>query len=328
MRKLVSGITTLVVLLVSSGVIIAAVAAAERTRPIQIGVLTDSWGPTPSVAGLRQGLLELGYRDNKDFVIGVRFTQGDAAALPAAARDLLQFGADLLFVSQESAAKAAQTMTSRIPIVFYAVGDPLRLGLVESFARPGGNITGVTDLHLTLSPKRLERFREMIPDLKRVLYPYHATNAAAVAEARAFRDAANRLGIVLVEKPVRTQEEAQATLAAIQQDEVDGILVPRALHLNIPGLILKVTGRLSIPTMSADTFWVEQGALASYGVNLYESGRQAARLVDKIIKGANPAEIPVEVNPKIEFAINLKTAKALELTIAPEVLFRADRIIR
>jgi putative ABC transport system substrate-binding protein len=135
-------------------------------------------------------------------------------------------------------------------------------------------------------------------------------------------------GIELVEQAVQTLEEAQAILAQVRKDEAEGILKPPPVSLNIPGFILETAGQRGIPTMFDAAFWVEQGGLASYGPDLYASGRQAARLVDKILKGANPAEIPVEVNSKIEFVINLKAAKALGLTIAPEVLYRADRIIR
>jgi putative ABC transport system substrate-binding protein len=278
--------------------------------------------------GLRDGLLELGYRENEQFVIGVRFTQGDTAALPAAARELVQYGVDIIFASEEDPAQAAQMATTHIPIVFASGSDPVGLGLIQSFARPGGNITGVTGLYLELSPKRLEVFHEIVPGLKRVLFLYDAADAGAVAGARAYREAARRLGIELVEKPVRTEEEAQATLAQISKGEVDGVLMRSAPSLNIPGFVLEATSQQAIPTMCDLSFLVERGGLASYGPDLHEMGRQAARLVDKILKGANPAEIPVEVNPKIEFAINLKVAKALGLTIAPEVLYRADRLIR
>jgi len=186
----------------------------------------------------------------------------------------------------------------------------------------------VADVRLELSPKRLEVFHEVVPGLKRVLFLYDAADADAVAEAKVYRDAAHRLGIVLVEKAVRTEEEAQATLAQISKGEVDGILAPRQASSNIPGFILEATSQRALPTMFDAAFWVERGGLASYGPDYYETGRQAARLVDKILKGADPAEVPVEANPKIEFAINLKVAKALGLTIAPEVLYRADRIIR
>jgi putative tryptophan/tyrosine transport system substrate-binding protein len=315
-------------LLVSSELLTGSAGTEERTQPVKIGVLTGSWGPTPEVVGLRDGLLELGYRENEQFVLGVRFTQGDLTALPAAARELVQYGVDIIVADYNHPAKAAQMATSQIPIVFIGDSDPVGLGLIQSFARPGGNVTGVTGLYLELSPKRLEVFREIVPDLKRVLYLYDAVDAVAVAQARAYREAARHLRIELVEKPVRTEEEAQATLAQISKGTVDGILVRSAVSLNIPGFVQEATSHQAIPTMWDVSFYVERGALASYGPDLHEMGRQAARLVDKILKGVKPAEIPVEVSPKIEFVINLKAAKALGLTIAPEVLYRADRIIR
>jgi putative ABC transport system substrate-binding protein len=315
-------------LLVSSGLLTGDVGAEERTRPIRIGALTSLWGPTPYTVGLRDGLVELGYRENEQFVLGVRFTQGDIAVLPAAARELVQYEVDLIFATDVYAAQAAQLATTRIPIVFSVLGDPVGLGLVQSFARPGGNITGVTDLRLELGPKRLEVFRDIVPSLKRILFPYEANHAYSLLAANVYREAARRLGIELVEKMVRTEEEAQATLAQVRKGEVDGILQPPVAPLNISGFILEASVQQAIPAMFEGAFWVERGALASYGPDYHETGQQAARLVDKILKGANPAEIPVEVNTRIEFAINLKVAQALGLTIAPEVLYRADRIVR
>ena len=317
----------LVVLLVGSGLLTGSVGAANRASPFLIGALTDSWGPTPGVVGLRDGLLALGYHEEEQFVIGVRFTQGDVAALSAAARELVEHGADLIFAHNDNTAKAAQQATSRIPIVV-AGGDPLGAGLIQSLARPRGNLTGVTDLALELGPKRLQVFQELIPGLKRVLFSYDADDAASVKEAKGYRDAARHLGIVLVERAVQTQEEAQAALAQIQQGEVDGFLVPRSLALNIPGFLVEAAAQRAMPVMCDGAFWVERGCLASYGPDFYDSGRQAARLVDKLLKGTPPAEIPVEVNAKIEFVINQKTAHALGLTIAPEVLFQANRLIR
>ena len=318
----------LAVLLLWSGLLLGGAGPAKRTQPVRIGALTDSWGPTPSVVGLRDGLQALGYHEPEQFVIGVRFTQGALGALPAAARQLVQDGVDLIFVSDASAALAAQLATQRIPIVFAGMGDPMELGLIESFARPGGNITGVTDLSLELSPKRLEVFRDLLPGLKRVLYLYDPADGLSVKTARGYRDAARRLGIELVEQAVGTQEEAQTIMAQVRKEAVDGILPPASASLNILGFILEATTQRAIPTMFAGAFMVEQGGLASYGPDYHETGRQAARLVDKILKGADPAGIPVEVNQKIEFVINLKVAQALGLTIAPEVLFRADRLIR
>jgi putative ABC transport system substrate-binding protein len=319
------------IVLLLSGVLLGGTApGAERTRPVLIGALTESWGPTPAIVGLRDGLVALGYHENEQFVLGVRFTQGDLAALSAAARELVQLGVDLLFASDVPAAKAAQLATPNVPIVFCGLGgNPVEMGLIQSFARPGGNITGVVTLSVDLGPKRLEVFRELVPGLHRILFPYDPTEASSVAAARGYRDAARHLGLVLVEQPVRTLAEAQATLAQVRKDEVDGILQPPHIAWNIPGFIVETARQQGIPTMFDDVFWAEQGGgLASYGPETYASGQQAARLVDKILKGRKPAELPVETNSKIEFVINLKVAKALGLTIDPMVLYQADRLIR
>lgn len=316
-------------LLVSSGLVSRGVSRAERARPIRIGALTMSWGPTSMIVGFRDGLVELGYRNNEDFFLGVRFTQGDITALPAAARELVQSGVDLIFANENEAAKAAQRATARIPIVFAGVEDPVGAGLIQSFAQPGGNLTGVTNLDIELGPKRLEVFQQVVPGLKRVLFLYNVANVSAREAAKVYREAARRLGMVWVEWAVRTQEEAQTALSQVRQNEGDGILAPRCCDLNIPGLVLEVATQQGLPTMfDTAAFWMEHGALASYGPDSYESGRQAARLVDKILKGADPAKLPAEANSNIQFAINLKTAKTLGLTIDPEVLYQADRIIR
>jgi putative ABC transport system substrate-binding protein len=293
----------IVLLFVSGGFIGSGPAAAQRTTPVLIGALSESWGR--------------------------RFTQGNPAELPAAARQLVERGADILVTGGGGAneAKAAQTATARIPIVFMSGGDPVRAGLVRSLARPGGNVTGVADLDAELGPKRMEIFRELVPGLKRVLFPYDAGDPTIVSQLDGYRAAARRLGVSLIEKPVRTQDEARAVLASVQKGEVDGILSPRFLSLNIPGFIIEAGARRAIPTMLHASFHVEQGGLASYASNLYEVGRQAARLVDKIIKGAKPADIPVEQATRFELVINLKTAKALGLTVPQSLLLRADKLI-
>jgi len=308
---------TCIMLLVSHVLLGGTAHAAERAQPFRIGALTHSWGPTPAIVGLRDGLLALGYRENEQFVLGVRFTQGDLAALPTAARELVQYGVELIFASD-------------IPIVLAGLGgNPVGMGLIQSFAKPGGNITGVVNLDVDLGPKRLEVFRDLIPGLHRVLFPYDPTDASSVAAVQGYREAARRLGLVLVEQVVQSQAEAQATLAQVRKGEVDGILGPPHVAWNIQGFILETAAQQGIPTMFVDAFYVEQsGGLASYGPDAYASGKQAARLVDKILKGTKPAELPVETNSKVEFVINLKAAKALGLTIAPAVLYQADRLVR
>jgi putative ABC transport system substrate-binding protein len=302
--------------------------AAQPGRPFTIGALTISWGPTPAITGLRDGLKAIGYREDIDFVIGVRFTQGNAAELPVAARSLVQTGVDLIVTSAGgNAAKAAQTATGRIPIVFLGESDPVGRKLVHSFARPGGNITGIADLEIELAPKKMEIFRELVAGLKRIVVVYDANNAEAVERLAAEREAARRLGLTILEKPVRSEDEARAVIAGIKRSEGDGFFAGRILSLNIPGITLEYALKNSIPTMFDEGYFVERGALVSYSANTYELGRQAARLVVKIMKGIKPADIPVEQPTKFELVVNQKTATALGVRIPNSILLRADKII-
>lgn len=320
----------IVVGLVMGTLTLSSVSAAQRPAPILIGALTESWGPTPAIVGLRDGLVELGHRENVDFMIGIRFTQGDPGELPVAARQLVERGASILVTGGGGVneAKAAQAATDRVPIVFMSGSDPVGTGLVTSLSRPGGNITGIADRDVELAPKRLEILRELVPGLKRILFPYDATLPEAVTQLGEHRAAARHLGVTLVERPLRTQDEARAGIADVRRGEIDGMLSPRYLSLNIPGFMLEAATRQRLPAMFHDTFWVEQGGLASYSANLYQVGRQAARLVDRIIKGARPADIPVEHATTFELVVNLKTARALGLTVPPPLLLRIDRVIQ
>lgn len=322
--------TVLLLLLVGAALGPGAALAQRGTAPVLIGALTESWGPTPAIIGLRDGLLAAGYRENQDFVIGIRFTEGRAAELPAAAKQLVDRGADILVTGGGGAqeAKAVQAASDRIPIVFMSGSDPVGTGLVRSLARPGGNITGVADLDVELAPKRLEIFRELVPGLRRVLFVYAAGDAFVLSQLDEYRKAAHRLGLTLVERPVHTQAEAQKALSSVSSTQVDGILSPRFLSLNIPGFIVEAGRRHKLPTMLHAAIFVEQGGLASYAADLYQLGQQAARLVERIMKGTKPADIPVERTTRFELVVNKTTATTLGLTIAPEVLLRVDRFVQ
>jgi putative ABC transport system substrate-binding protein len=314
-------------LVLTGGGLIGRQVPAQPPRLVKIGALTESWGPTPTIVGLRDGLTQLGYRENQDFAIGVRFTGGKASELPGAAADLVQLGVDLIVTTESStAAKAAKAATNRIPIVFIGSANPVGAGLVQSLARPGGNITGVADIDFELVAKRMEIFRELVPGLKRIIVPYDATNSDAVALMAVHRDAAARLGLTLLERPLRTEEEARAAMTGLRKGDADGIFSLRFLGLNISGFMLEMASRV-MPTMFHIEFFVEKGGLASYSSNTYELGKQGARLVDKIIKGAKPADLPVEQPTTFELVINLKTAKTLGLAIPPSLLLRAGRVI-
>lgn len=324
-RALRGSIASVALLIAAAVMLAGGVGAAQQRPPVRIGVLTSSFGLPPHAAGLRDGLRALGHREDEHFVLGVRFVQGDMSALYTGARELIQAGADLIFAAGANPALAARQATTTIPIVFAGATDPVALGLVESFARPGGNVTGVADRDIELGAKRLEIFREIVAGLKRVLYPYDANDPYSVALAKVYRDAADQLGLELVEKRLRTEQQAREAFARI--DDVDGIVTPTHASLNILELILETAAQRGLPSMGGGS-WVDMGGLAGYGPNIYETGRQAARLVDKILRGANPADLPVEVNSDVEFSVNMKTARALGLTIAPVTLYRADRVIR
>jgi putative ABC transport system substrate-binding protein len=301
---------------------------AQRSGPVRIGVLTEGWGPTPATVGLRDGLQALGYREGEQFDLGVRFTQGDLAALVPAARDLVSAGSDIIFAPSINAARAAQQATNSTPIVFAeVVGDPVKFGLVRTFARPGANVTGVSTQTLELSSKRLELFKELVPGLKRVLLVYDPSDQDGVAAAQAYRQAAQQLGVQLQERMPRSQGEARDVIAKVRRSNEEGLLSPPGMALNIPGIILESALQQQVPAMFNAAFWVERGGLAGYGPDFYESGRLAARLVFKILKGEPPATIPVEQHSRIDFAINLKTAKALRLSIGQGLLHRADRLV-
>lgn len=306
----------------------ASAAALDHGEPFRIGALTMSWGPTPSVVSMRKALVEMGYRENEQFVTGVRFTQGNTAELYEAARVLIADGVDILFTVGEDAAMAAQRTTARIPKVFTAASDPVELGLIKSYARPGGNITGFTDRTMALNGKRLQIFRELIPGLRRVMFLYDSESFGHREQFGATRDAARRMRMVLVERPVRSEAEVKQALDDLKIKDVHGVLAPWDTNFNIPGYVLEAGKKQRIPTMFASAFLVEAGGLASYGPSLRQTGAFAARLIEKIMKGTRPADIPVEVNSEVELVINLKAAKAMGLKIPPEVLYRADRIIR
>lgn len=307
----------------------AGLAHAAGKKPFIIGVLTATWGPPPTSVGLRDGLNQLGYRENVDFVIGIRFTQGKISELPQAARQLLASGADLLFTIGTPATKAAMEASKVVPIIFNSASDPVGSGLINSFSSPGGNVTGVTEVGVELAGRRLQIFHQMIPDMKKILYVSFLNSQGEKRMARLYRETAASLGLTVVVKKVKTQQEARKILFDPSFRSYDGIISPRKPDLNIMGFILIASSRHKIPTMFGDSFMLEDGrGLASYGASWRETGLQSARLVEKIMRGTHPSNIPVEANSKIELVINLKVAKRLGLKIAPEMMYRADRLIR
>jgi ABC-type uncharacterized transport system substrate-binding protein len=320
-------VLALLLVLLSGSPPCASSAVAQLRRPVRIGGVSESWGPTPALVGLKDGLVELGYREHEDFVLGVRFTRGDFGALPTVTREFIQQGVDVLVLGSTSALNAATEIAPRTPIIFVASLDPVTLGAVRSYARPGGNLTGVTGEDVELSPKRLQLLRALVPRLKRVLFAYDGGNTASAFELKAYREAGRTLGIELVERNLRTQADAQRTFVQLRKADAQAILAPFAVTLNIPSFIVEAASRLHLPTMFNDRFYVERGGLASYGVNTYESGRQAARLLDKVIRGVQPGDIPIEANNRVEFVVNARVARAINLAIPRDLIPRIDRVL-
>ena len=298
---------------------------AQPAKVFKIAILTDAMVPWhTSTEGFRAGLKEFGYVEGKNVTFEARAAQGDMTRVPELAAELLQQKPDLFFCVSD----ACQRLTTQIPIVFTQVGDPVRLGLVESIARPGGNVTGIANLRGDLTAKRLELFKEFVPSLRRVLVTYDPRKPEEQESITFARSAVRRLGLTLLERPITAPLEIEPGFAELKEGGRDGILIVQAgTNLNIPGRSLEVATSNRLPTMYPASFWSNFGALASYGPDQFSQGRQAARLAQKILAGTPPREIPVELPDRIEFIINLRTAKRLGLTVPRAILLRADRAI-
>jgi len=314
--------------------VLGAGAAAPHAQPargvFRVGILTSAWVPWHNqTRAFRDGLQELGYVDGKNVVFEVLASQGDSARLSRFDEDLVRKKPDLLYCVATPDALACQKATRTIPIVFTQTGDPVKLGLVQSLARPGANITGIGSLRGMLAAKRLELFKEIVPSLRRVLLTYDPRENEEHEAVISTRQVAASLGLTLLERPITSPEEMEAGLEKLAGGGQDGILIVQANpNLNIPGRSLEVAMSHKVPTMYTNAFWAEHGALASYGANEADQGRQAARLAHKILMGQRAGEIPVELPTEIELVINLKTAESIGLKVRRDVLLRANRVIR
>jgi putative ABC transport system substrate-binding protein len=301
--------------------------AQPAHRPYRIGVLNEAWAANhPTVEGLKAGLREIGLEEGRDVTFEIRFTEGNPRATPAAAASLVNGGVDLIFTSNEASTQAAKAATSKLPIVFTLVGDPVAAGIVRKLAQPGGNVTGISSLTTELVPKRLEALKTLIPSLRRVWAIYYVDDPSSVAAVQQARDAAPGLKLSVLPKPVRTREELERVLQDIRPG--DGLLPPDIATMDIPAVMLEVSLSSRVPAVFPAALWVSHGGLVSYGSDYHAQGVQAARLVAKILRGARPEDLPVEGADKINLAVNLRTARLLGLSVPRKVLLRADRIQR
>jgi ABC-type uncharacterized transport system substrate-binding protein len=300
-------------------------ADAGAKPPYRIGVLhTGFVSNTPAVEGLRAGLKALGLEEGRDLTLDIHPTKGDLRLARAEAAALATSGMDLIFAESERIARAVQSATQTIPIVFVQVGDPVAAGLVTSVPHPGGNVTGVSSLATELTPKRLEILKAVFPTVRRVWVVYHADDLSSGAAAHKAQEVASLLKLEIVARAVRTQDELVSHLKTLRPG--DGLLSPPTVMLSIPGTILDLQLMARWPAIFYTSFWVQGGAVVAYGSPIDHDSAQAARLVLRILRGERPQDLPVEGSNKIELTINLKTAKALGITMPDEILARADRI--
>ncbi len=323
------GIFALVVTFAMGG----AVVQAQQPKKIpRIGFLTANSPSTiqARIEAFRQGLRQLGYEEGKNIVVEWRSAEGKLDRLPALAAELVRNKVDILVVRNNEGARAAKNATKTIPIIMVGVGiDPVETGLLESFARPGGNITGFTDFGVETAGKRLELFKETVPNAVRVAILYDATNRSNFLTVKEVQTAARPLSVTVQPWEVRGTEGFETVFAALGREHPDGLFITggplmRANEKRTANFALKHR----LPSIYNSTEAVEAGALMSYAADVVAPYRRAANYVDKILKGAKPADLPVEQPTKFEFIINLKTAKHIGLTIPPNVLVRADRVIR
>jgi putative tryptophan/tyrosine transport system substrate-binding protein len=314
----------LAVLVLSSGYLVE----AQQAKVYRIGVIHEG-GPTRAVIdGLKDGLRELGFEEGKQYVLKVHDLQGDRTAAAEAARTLEGEKVDLLFAFSTSVTTVAKRATSKVPIVFFVGEDPVVAGLVESFARPGGRLTGVYNQQADLTAKRLQILKLILPDLRKAVTFYDPSNGSARVAAKVAREAAGQLGIELVERHVASVEDLRLGIAALKAQDSDAYFyINDAMVTSQAQFIIDTTTAKKLPTIFANPLLVRQGALVSYGVSFHEIGRVSAKYVQRILSGADPQDLPVESISRVELAINLKTARQIGVAIPQELRLRADELI-
>jgi putative tryptophan/tyrosine transport system substrate-binding protein len=314
-------------------VLLAVVVTAEAQQPAKlrrIGLLT--WAapsPAKSPTPFEQGLHQLGYVEGQNIAIERRYANGQMDRLPELAVDLARLPLDVILTQSFPAALAAKQATSTIPIVVMGAGDPVATGLVASFARPGGNITGVSALETELSGKRLELLKEAFPKLARVAILWNAADFGMTLKFRELEQAAKALRVAVEALAVREPKDLDGIFSEMIRKRPDALFVitDPLTQLNRKQLV-ELAAKSRLPAMYENSPYVDDGGLMAYGPSQAENLQRALHHVDKILKGAKPAELPIEQPTKFEFIVNLKTANQLGLTIPPNVLARADKVVK
>jgi putative ABC transport system substrate-binding protein len=319
-----------------SGLLVLGVTAkAQQPKKVpRIGYLSpfDAARESTRAEAIRLALRELGYIEGQNIVIEYRYGEGKQDRYSELAAELVRLKVDILLTGGDTLIRAAKNATKTIPVVMTGAGsDPVKAGLIESLAHPGGNVTGITLFYRELAGKRLELLKEAVPKIARVAVLYDPAIAATAREVKEdLPVAARALKLTLQLREIQAADDFDRVFAAMNKQSPDGLYVPASgpvINANLKRIAaLALKSRL--PAMYYSSLAVDVDGLMSYGADLEESYRRVAFYVDKILKGAKPADLPVEQPKKFEFVINLRTAKQIGLTIPPEVLARASRLIK
>jgi putative ABC transport system substrate-binding protein len=309
--------------------IVPLVAGAQQASKVyRVGYL--STGIVPSLQQVfEQTLRDRGWVTGQNLVIAYRQAEGKYDRLPALAAELVRLEPQVIVAVPTASARAAKGATSTIPIVMWGVADPIGEGLIASFARPGGNVTGFTGVPPPETfAKQLQLLKEAVPSARRIAFLWNPANLAALSPAKIVKEAARTLGIELQVVDARATGDFEPAFRAMAQARADALLIygdaAFALHLD---RLAALSLRHRLPTMCGDFRYAKAGGLMTYSVNYADAIRQVAGYVDRLLRGANPAELPVEQPTKFDLGINLKTAKALGITIPPSIVMQADQVI-
>ena len=307
-------------------------AQAQSGRSRRIGVVMGYPEGDPkaqaNMKAMRQGLQALGWIEGQNVTIDYRWPGGDPEKARAYARELVGMAPDLIVSSTNQVTAIVQQEASRIPIVFVFVGDPVGSGFAASLAKPGGNMTGFANFENSTGGKWLELFSEVAPSAKRVGFVFNPDAAPNVGFLRAAEAAAPSLGIALVPLPVHNPVDIERAIALMAQSENAGLVVaPHAVTVGNAPLIVRLAARHRLPAVYSDRYFVESGGLLSFGNNTPDMFQRSASYIDRVLKGAKPADLPIQLPTKFELIINLKTARELSLHVPSMMLLRADQVI-
>ena len=325
-------VATLSLVVALSSLVAPLAAVAQPTGKVyRMGVLTggSATAPSPPLEAFRQGLREFGWVEGQNIVVEYRFAEGRLDRLPALAAELVRLKVDVIAAGPTPPAVAAKNATATIPIVMMGAAEPVELGLIASLARPGGNVTGLSwSVNLELIGKELELLKETVPKVRRVAILWNPANPAHAIAVGHLKDAARSLGLQLQLLEARGPNDFDGAFAAMAKQRVDALLVVAdTIFLVHRARLADLEAKYRLPSMHGLRQNVEAGGLMSYGPNTVATWRRAAFFVDRILKGIKPADLPVEQPTQYELVINVKTARALRLTIPPSLVLRADQVI-